>query len=702
MRLSYRVSLVIAIPMLVVGTGGLIAWRALSAMQANTEELADDLFREVTHETADRAEAHVRTLVSVLSLLAASIRSDPDALETPVLAARLADALDAEPDLARATFVSAAGEYVSLHREGGALRADVGALDSLGTLIVDELEVARGRLGRTVARERGEDPRREPFVVEARARGARVWLPPHRLPESRTLGVTCAVPVRSLGGDDLGVLAFDLDLDALSTFVQTLDLSPRSRVLLLAADGTLLAHPAGVARDGGPHHDDELLRAESVDDPAVRVFAAHLGSHMHGDSDDDDAHCQAETGVHHFHFELDGSPWLACVLESPVDEGVIWRVAAIAPADDFLGFVTESTRASVLVILVALLAAIGLALVLATRVSLPLVEVAAQMQETGRLELDRAPPRPSRFDEIAQMQTALQTMKGGLRSFASFVPRDVVRALLASGEEARLGGAQREVTIFFSDVAGFTSMSERVSPDELVRMLSGYLETMTEEIASNGGTIDKFIGDGIMAFWGAPATDDEHAARACEAAVLCQQRLDVLRADTAHAWMREARTRIGIATGVALVGNVGTPARMNYTAMGDVVNLAARLEGQNKAYDTEILVSEATYAAARARVVGRAIDVVAVKGKREGIRVYSLVGLRREADGGLLTIAELSERALDAYLARDFRAAVTHWSEILVLAPDDVPARAMRSRAEAFIASPPPSEWSGVHVSDSK
>jgi adenylate cyclase len=300
------------------------------------------------------------------------------------------------------------------------------------------------------------------------------------------------------------------------------------------------------------------------------------------------------------------------------------------------------------------------------------------------------------------MNDALLGMKRGLRSFANYVPRDVVRAVLSSGQEAVLGGKTRELTVFFSDIAGFTTVAETMKPDELVGMLGEYLDEMTRILVAHGGTVDKYLGDGIMAFWGAPVENASHAALACEAALACTRRLEELRVLALRPWAIRWKTRIGIATGEALVGNIGTPERMNYTVMGDTANLAARLEGLNKMYGSSILVSESTYRAAEGRVIGRPVDVAAVKGKKLGIKVFELLSTSSEKDDASAAVAAASTRALDAYLARDFAAAVLAWGEVLTLRPGDVSAETMLARARAHIASPPPPDWTGVHVMETK
>jgi adenylate cyclase len=330
-------------------------------------------------------------------------------------------------------------------------------------------------------------------------------------------------------------------------------------------------------------------------------------------------------------------------------------------------------------------------------VSRPLIALAGEMAKVGRLELDTLQGRPSLFREIDMMNTALLQMKHGLRSFARYVPRDLVRTLVASGLDAELTGEVRTLTVFFSDLVGFTALAESRTPEELVKFLATYFDDMSTIIAREHGTVDKYMGDGIMAFWGAPTTVEDHARRACFAALACQQCVRELAKQGTN-----LATRIGLATGDVLVGNIGSTERMNYTVMGDTANLASRIEGINKQYGTQLMISESTFRDAGDAIVARPVDVVAVKGKKLGIRLYELLARASDHDTAAVEIAAISTRALDAYVARRFDEAAAAWGEILANRPDDGAALAMRERALAFLATPPPPDWAGVTVATQK
>jgi len=217
-------------------------------------------------------------------------------------------------------------------------------------------------------------------------------------------------------------------------------------------------------------------------------------------------------------------------------------------------------------------------------------------------------------------------------TFSKFVSQDVVEELLANPEAISLGGSKKEISVFFSDVRGFTTISESLTPEGLVSLLNEYLSEMTELIIDYRGTIDKYMGDAIMAFWGAPVQNDEHAYYACVAAIAQYRALQGLQQRWSERNIPVIDIGIGINSGLAVVGNMGSSRRMDYTLMGDTVNLGSRLEGITKTYGVKICISEFTYERVKDRVYARELDLVRVKGKLEPVRIYELMGLVNEAD----------------------------------------------------------------------
>jgi adenylate cyclase len=214
------------------------------------------------------------------------------------------------------------------------------------------------------------------------------------------------------------------------------------------------------------------------------------------------------------------------------------------------------------------------------------------------------------------------------RAFAHYISPAVLEEILADPAKLKLGGVKVEATILFSDIAGFTTISERNTPEVISKLLNKYMTAMTRIITSHNGTIDKFIGDGIMAFWGAPLADPKHALNACRAALAMQQRLPSLNQELRELGLPEVSFRVGLNLGEVIVGNMGSQELFDYTVIGDPVNLAARLEGANKQFDTQILVSSFLYERVRERVEAAPLGRITVKGKTDSVEVYALRGLK--------------------------------------------------------------------------
>ena len=269
--------------------------------------------------------------------------------------------------------------------------------------------------------------------------------------------------------------------------------------------------------------------------------------------------------------------------------------------------------------------------------------------------------------------------------FSQYVPPEVVARLVERPELLRLGGELREVTLLFTDLANFTTLSEQLSAEHTVEVLTGYFNAMTPIVHASGGTVDKFIGDAVMAFWGAPLPDAQHAEHAVRAAIAMQQAMEPLVAGLRARGLPGIHMRIGIHTGSVVVGNVGSEQRFAYTAIGDAVNLAARLEGANKAFGTDILLSGATAAQLPAGMALRPLDDVIVKGKTEPVRVYTPC-----ADA---EVCRLSQAALAALHARDADGASAALQALLARLPGDPAAQRLAARLAAACALPPGAPW---------
>ena len=288
------------------------------------------------------------------------------------------------------------------------------------------------------------------------------------------------------------------------------------------------------------------------------------------------------------------------------------------------------------------------------------------------------------------------------RAFSTYVSPSVVQQLISHPEQLTLGGEEREITAFFSDLQGFTTISEQLRPQELVELLNEFLTEMTEIILAHEGTVDKFEGDAIIAMFGAPNRLENHALAACKASIEMQKRMTLLRERFCLRGFPELHMRIGLCSGKAVVGNMGSRNRMDYTMMGDTVNTASRLEGANKIYGIFTLIAQSTYMQVRDNIVVREIDAIRLKGKKESILTYELVGYTGEVNDTMKKMLISYEKGLEEYRNRSWEKAISNFKEALSYAPNDGPSRTMIIRCTSFNENPPESEWDGTYIMTTK
>lgn len=285
------------------------------------------------------------------------------------------------------------------------------------------------------------------------------------------------------------------------------------------------------------------------------------------------------------------------------------------------------------------------------------------------------------------------------KSFAFYLAPEVIDSMVASGKMPVLGGEMRNITMFFSDLSGFSSIAEKMTPGELVALMNEYLSAMTDIIESHGGYVDKYIGDSVAAMFGAPADDPDHATNAVAAALQCRDRLEELNVSHPGFRGRGLAHRIGLNSGEAVVGNIGSRRRFNYTVMSDTVNLASRLEGANKYFGTVIMASEMTVSQSRSAYTWRELDMVRVQGRDEPIRVYEpLAGKNQQTQEQGIRAATYA-RGLECWRARDFTTAAELFESA---AGNDPPSRYFAERARALAANPPPADWTPVNTLEGK
>lgn len=329
-----------------------------------------------------------------------------------------------------------------------------------------------------------------------------------------------------------------------------------------------------------------------------------------------------------FTFEENGVEYLSYVQIFPITTEREWHVVMIAPLEDFFaGFLR--TEAQVTYVALGILIIAGLFVwYFAKRISKPIVTLAEEVDKIRHFDFDSQVVVKSNIREINLLSSSILAMRAALKSFGKYVPKEIVQQLVEKGEEITLGGTKKEITIMFTDITDFTIISDTYPIDVVMPLLAEYFDLLSKTLIQNGGTIDKYVGDGILAIWGAPKEISDHAVKACIAALECQKRIGEFNRRCREAGKPEFITRIGINTGHAIVGNIGTIERMNYTVIGDAVNIAARLHPLNKEYKTSIIISQDVVDNIGDQFIVRQLDEVLIRGKKDKLKIYELVGLR--------------------------------------------------------------------------
>ena len=508
---------------------------------------------------------------------------------------------------------------------------------------------------------------------------------PHR---DRPAIVTSTPLVRNL--DFAGVVAVVVELERLSQFLAGLQVGKTGAVILLDRDGRAVASAALAALKRQQPGNMPALDTLARDHPMLACVAALLRGGSLSLAGLRETRQLQITGP------LDGKDYF--VTFTPLNFNS-WVVATVIPAGDFLA----SIQRSAMILLIALagltLIVAAIAILSAHRlVAAPLLRLAGQLKHIEDFRLDRVSRLASSLRELDDLSSVLLQMSRGLASFQKYMPTELVRTLVSQGVEARLGGHQQMLTVMFTDVAGFTGISEELG-ERVVPVLAEYLEAVSSAVLNHRGTIDKFIGDGVMAFWGAPVPSERHAVDACAAALECQRLLAFQRAEAERCEGTPLWARIGINTGRMLVGNIGSSERFNYTVIGDPVNVASRLESLGKIYGVDIIIGEGTRTAAGDAIIVRRLDRVLVHGRTGSLAIYELLGIAWGAGGQVPEWVRSYEAGLTAYENRS-------WSEATRLLETavafrggvDRPSAILLERCRTHLAKPPANHLMPISV----
>nr|CRH07005.1 putative Adenylate/guanylate cyclase [Candidatus Magnetococcus massalia] len=538
------------------------------------------------------------------------------------------------------------------------------------------------------------DPRKRPWYLAAAQRDAAANSGVYLFHHEPKMGVTVSRKVAAREG---AVLGLDLMIEEMSRFLQKQKFSPSSLSFLIREDGQFISHPDTKVAiktslvDG--KMEAEAVKIQSLRDPVMLAVWQHFSQ-------------GEKQGA--LQFKVGHERYVGSITPMPKRYEQQAYLINMAPEEEFLGPLADIRQKTLHASLFAIVVSVLLLFWVSRGLARPLQEMVKETDRIRRFELDEPVSLHSHITELHRLIESVATMKHTLGLFSQYVPKALVRQLVEEQNANRLTGEYRTITLMFTDIADFTPLSEGLPPQELLNRMSSYFKEIGTAIRQQGGTIDKFMGDAVMSFWNAPRTDKQHARHACLAALTAANLSEQINQKWHAQGWSIMYTRFGLHTGEVVVGNVGSLDRINYTAIGSSVNLAARLEGLNKFYGTQILASESVLNEVGDSFLFRSVDVVVPKGASVPVRIYSLLGT---VDDSLpLTYIYEDEQQWvakweQAYTAYRHR----HWDEALeafeVLAadrPDDKLCEIYVERVSRFKAAPPPEDWSGAEVFTTK
>ena len=517
------------------------------------------------------------------------------------------------------------------------------------------------------------------------------WTEPYLFFTTKDLGITASVKWHDRGMEY--VFAVDILLTSITDFTRrdTTQLSKHSQTAVYTKDWRVVGLPRHEKfRDQESIRRALLLHIDEIQIPELQAAVKKAEGHK------EIGQQLKESGKAIFSYESQGETWWAGVTSYPLGKRRQLWIGILVPNNDLLEGITQLRLHILAATLVTLLAALAYSFLLARSYSRPLEALAAQSRRIRDLDFQTDAKIEAKLYEFKQLGEAQAQSLAALQSFSRYVPLEIVKELMAKGEVARIGGHTETLTILFTDIAGFTNISEAMSPEALTNHLAVYFQAMIDALHHHGATVDKIVGDAIVAFWGAPTPMPDQTDRALKAVLECRDTLEDLNQTWRAQGLPELPTRFGLATGPVVVGNMGAPTRLAYTVLGDTVNLASRLEGLNKVYGTNVLVDIATQQACEDGYVWRHLDRIIVAGKTQATDIFEVLGETGKVPPVKLAAARRYEAAWDQYRSGDFHQALEALAGFEAeFGPDAAVAR-LRQTCEAYLRDPPDPDWDGI------
>jgi len=665
---------VISLSILFLTVGGVLLVSFFNT-RATVQSMALELMEQQSEAVEDKVNTYLGPGVQLIDFLSRAVLSSPEDLQNwQQTGAELIPLAEVFPQFSWIYYADAArGGLLGVNRVEGENVLHRSFFDDSGKRVVHEHVLKDGqwkpftRSDVSISSE-GYDPRERPWYQEAVGSEDPVWTRPYMFYQQSIEGITVAWAHRNANGELLGVYAIDVILEDLKSFLGDIQVGENGVAMMFYQDGDVMVTPGKGTMAENARNMLEKTHASITQDLESMSFGEGITTD----------------------FYLWNIWYFARVSRlggGGVPEGYL---AVVVPAFDILQIARDNALASILVALVLVGLSMFISIRFARIISAPLSLVSVDMARIAKYDISTEPYSSSYIYEMAVVTSSLEKMKASLRAFGRYVPSDLVKTALESGQEAEVGGKTQEMSILFADLAGFTSMSENLSPDEVFGELSSCLEVLTSVPEQKGGAMLTFLGDGILTVFNAPVPLPDHAQIACQSALEITERLEKLNRFREREGRPAFKVRIGINSGEVLVGNVGIKKRFSYTVLGDAVNLASRLEGLNKIYGTHILVGENSYLETREFYEWRHVDLISVVGREQAERIYEPLGLKGKVSSELLRARDHYETGWRLYLERNFQGAVKAFEQAEQERPEDLAATVMKSRCVEYDQSPPP------------
>jgi len=664
-RIGFRASIVTLFVAVVLLVGLTLVYLSFNRVSVITKAAATTFIDKVAQLGADRIDAKFRNVRDSLEILAGlpSIQS-AEIEDNMRLYALMASMLRNNPQIFNLYVGYEDGSFLEMDvidRAKPGFRASLGVdedavyrvviisrTSTAAVPVTQYLSANLTRLGETRLPET-YDPRRRPWCIEAFRDEKTLLTGPYVFFASGQPGYTLRTTLKE---GRRGVVAADLLLDRLEQMLDEQKLGQSGLAFLFAAD-RIVGHP-----EMGRLMDEIVDRGDAV----PGIGAVKLPGLVKA------IDAWRSGGIPQQFFPgPNGRTYVAAFQGIATAGNADIKLAVIAALDEFFSEIIRERRALFLITLGFVLAMLPFAFWIGSMLARSLSDLARQTDDIQNFQLAERPRLHSMIHELNELGRSVSTMRTVIRNFSSFVPRPIVRQLIESGASLQLGGTRREVTALFTDVADFTAKTEKADPSDVMIYTSRYFGALSDAIMRHHGTIDKYIGDAVMAIWNAPDDDPDHVVHACEAVLACLKHNRELNDGFREAGWPPYETRFGLHLGDAVVGNIGSSDRMNYTALGATINLAARLEGLNKNYGTRVLVSAAVKERAGERFLFRSVDVIRPKGFAEAVQIFELV---EDAESGR-SFCQLWEMVYASMQREPPGAALVWLSDFLARYPGD-------------------------------